>query len=96
MKFVDEVVISVEAGKGGNGCLSFRREKYIAKVVPMAVMAVMAVQFMWWLIPVVIRWLITAFSGAMPQRMGSLGVVGTVPVLREKIWSLECRSGRLS
>ncbi|MEH6625097.1 MAG: GTPase ObgE [Motiliproteus sp.] len=34
MKFVDEVVISVEAGKGGNGCLSFRREKYIAKGGP--------------------------------------------------------------
>ncbi len=29
MKFVDEAPISVEAGKGGNGCLSFRREKYI-------------------------------------------------------------------
>lgn len=29
MKFVDEAEISVEAGKGGNGCLSFRREKYI-------------------------------------------------------------------
>ncbi len=29
MKFVDEVVIDLEAGKGGNGCLSFRREKYI-------------------------------------------------------------------
>ena len=29
VKFVDEAEISVEAGKGGNGCLSFRREKYI-------------------------------------------------------------------
>lgn len=29
MKFVDEASISVEAGKGGNGCMSFRREKYI-------------------------------------------------------------------
>ncbi len=30
MKFVDQATIKVEAGKGGNGCLSFRREKYIA------------------------------------------------------------------
>lgn len=29
MKFVDEAKIKVLAGAGGNGCLSFRREKYI-------------------------------------------------------------------
>lgn len=34
MKFVDEVVIGIEAGKGGNGCMAFRREKYIAKGGP--------------------------------------------------------------
>lgn len=34
MKFVDEASISVFAGNGGNGCLSFRREKYIAKGGP--------------------------------------------------------------
>ena len=29
MKFVDEAKIKVRAGDGGNGCVSFRREKYI-------------------------------------------------------------------
>ncbi|WP_440905591.1 Obg family GTPase CgtA [Catenovulum sp. SX2] len=29
MNFVDEVEIKVDAGDGGNGCVSFRREKYI-------------------------------------------------------------------
>lgn len=34
MKFVDEAEVFVEAGKGGNGCLSFRREKYIERGGP--------------------------------------------------------------
>lgn len=34
MKFVDEATIWVEAGNGGNGCLSFRREKYIERGGP--------------------------------------------------------------
>jgi GTP-binding protein len=34
MKFVDEAHIRVFAGKGGNGCLSFRREKYVARGGP--------------------------------------------------------------
>ena len=34
MKFVDEASIKVFAGKGGNGCLSFRREKYVARGGP--------------------------------------------------------------
>ena len=29
MKFIDEATITVKAGDGGNGCISFRREKYI-------------------------------------------------------------------
>ncbi len=34
MKFVDEATIKVQAGDGGNGCLSFRREKYIPRGGP--------------------------------------------------------------
>ena len=34
MQFIDEATIHVQAGKGGNGALSFRREKYIAKGGP--------------------------------------------------------------
>lgn len=34
MKFVDEALIKIQAGKGGNGCMSFRREKFIPKGGP--------------------------------------------------------------
>jgi len=34
MKFIDEAVINVRAGNGGNGMASFRREKYIPKGGP--------------------------------------------------------------
>ncbi len=34
MKFVDEAEITVEAGKGGNGCMNFHREKFIERGGP--------------------------------------------------------------
>jgi len=34
MQFIDEAKISIESGKGGNGCVSFRREKFIARGGP--------------------------------------------------------------
>ena len=29
MKFLDECRINIKSGKGGNGCVAFRREKYV-------------------------------------------------------------------
>jgi GTP-binding protein len=34
VRFVDEATVTVKAGKGGNGCVSFRRERYIPKGGP--------------------------------------------------------------
>ncbi|QIQ41408.1 MAG: Obg family GTPase CgtA [Buchnera aphidicola (Aphis urticata)] len=34
MKFIDQTIIQVIAGNGGNGCIHFRREKYIPKGGP--------------------------------------------------------------
>lgn len=34
MKFIDEVLVHVQAGTGGNGCVSFRREKYVPRGGP--------------------------------------------------------------
>ena len=34
MRFIDEAKIYIRSGDGGNGCVSFRREKYVAEGGP--------------------------------------------------------------
>ena len=47
MKFIDEALIRVEAGDGGNGCVVSAVKNLSQKADLMAVMAVMAVMFIW-------------------------------------------------
>jgi len=39
MKFLDEAKVYIRSGDGGNGCVAFRREKYIEFGGPPAAMA---------------------------------------------------------
>ena len=45
MKFTDEAKITVKAGNGGDGSVSFRREKYIPREDLMVAMVAMVAMY---------------------------------------------------
>lgn len=79
MKFVDEATIWVEAGNGGNGCLSFRREKYIERGGRTVAMAARVAASISRPMPTAIRWSIFAISRAIGLGMARMGVAPTAP-----------------
>ena len=91
MRFVDEAVITVQAGDGGNGVASFRRENLFPLVARMVATVVRAAMSS--LLPMMIptRLLITAIPAVSVLSAAKMAVVPTVPAMAATILSSRCR-----
>ncbi len=78
--FVDRVEVEVIAGRGGNGCMAFRRKSTCHAAVPMAGMAVMVGASSSGLGLVSIRWLNSRINGIGEPRTERLGLERIVTV----------------
>ena len=81
MRFIDEAIVTVKAGDGGNGIVSFRREKYVPKVVLMAVMAAKAVMCTWFATTTPTPSSITVLPVAMMPSAAKMAAPKTVQVV---------------
>ena len=94
MKFVDEAEIVAEAGRGGSGALSFRREKYIERGGPDGGDGGTAAVFTCRLTQALIRSSIFAFSRAIAHRPGRPYRAAIALAVAAMISSLRCPSVR--
>ena len=68
--FVDEAKIRVKAGDGGNGCMAFRREKFVPRAGPPAATAGAAATSSWNPASATTRWSHFRFN---PEYKGERG-----------------------
>lgn len=85
MRFIDEAIVTVKAGDGGNGIVSFRRENTSQKAVPMAVMAAKAVMCMWCATTTPTPSSITGLPVAMMPNVAKMAVPKIVQVVARMI-----------
>ena len=94
MKFIDEANIYVDAGNGGHGCLSFRREKYVPRGGPDGgdggdggSVILQADEALNTLIDY-------RYQRRFKAQNGEPGAAATAPAARVKTWCCRCRWAR--
>ena len=92
--FVDVAKIRIEAGNGGNGAVSFRREKYVAAGGQMAGMAAKAViSFFKWTI-ISLRFPTFATKKSIKRPMGRMAAHAGATAGKGRTLSSVCRAAQ--